>query len=115
LVGVAKHPAALFAVFEGPAEPDTSVLKNLVLTQESAFGPNGVQALWAGEQEWSKAFVLNSSGERNPYNIAQHVSKSEPVLVQRNTGKRSLLEARQACDELQADLAEICDPAGYIV
>jgi hypothetical protein len=38
-----------------------------------------------------------------------------PILIQANTGKRSLIEAREACDKLQADLAGKCDPAGYIV
>lgn len=40
---------------------------------------------------------------------------ARPMLIQASTGKRSLVEAREACDALQAELAGKCDPAGYIV
>jgi len=43
------------------------------------------------------------------------LENSVPSLVQRMTDKRTLIEARAACDALQADLAGKCDPAGYIV
>ena len=110
---LAKFPALMIASIDylTVAEPDSSEFPNLILAD-----PIGV-----GEGEyviptWRKAAVLDGSGVRNPYNIANGVVRDPiPVIVRRNTGKRSLADARKACDELQTDLAEICDPAGYIV
>lgn len=42
-------------------------------------------------------------------------SDPKPAVFLRGTGKRSLVEARAACDRLQADLAGKCDAAGFIV
>jgi hypothetical protein len=90
-------------------DPDPSEVPNLILSQ-SADLPNNVIA------PWRRALILQCSGVRNPYNIAQIVALDPiPVIIKRQTGMRSLADARNACDELQADLAEICDPAGYIV
>jgi len=48
--------------------------------------------------------------------VEKHVLDNRvPTLVQRKTGRRTLVESRAACDILQADLAGKCDPAGYIV
>jgi hypothetical protein len=112
---VAKYPAALIAGLNVLVNPDPALVRSVVLAVESCPMPNYLISGW-DDEEPAKAYVLESSGVRNPYNIAEKVlSKSSPVLVQRNTGKRTLVDARKACDELQADLAEICDPAGYIV
>jgi hypothetical protein len=112
---IAKYPAVLIAGINVLVNPEPSLVRSVVLAVESCRMPNYVISGW-GERERARAYVLESSGVRNPYNIAERVvGESSPVLVQRNTGKRTLGDARKACDELQADLAEICDPAGYIV
>jgi len=111
LRSIAKYPAALVVALPNTAEADPTEFRNLIFAQQFDLEP-GLRMV----APWARAFVLECSGERNPYNIATSATiDPRPWIPQRNTGKRTLLEARKACDELQADLAEICDPAGYIV
>lgn len=85
-------------------EIDPTLARNALLVQE-LVAERGV----IGYSEWARAFSW-SIGRLDCVGW-----ELGPALVQRGTGKRSLVEAREACDRLQADLAGKCDPAGYIV
>jgi hypothetical protein len=68
-----------------------------------------------GESGPVKARVIQRSRDRMDLVVEEMNESDRPALIQGNTGKRLLSEARSVCDELQAEFAGKCDPAGYIV
>lgn len=85
-------------------ELDPTLARNALLVQE-LVAERGV----IGYSEWARAFSWSVG------RLDCVIWDLGPGLVHRNTGKRTLIEARAACDSLQADLAGKCDPAGYVV
>lgn len=89
------------------AAPSRDDAKNTLLIQETDTSP-GIHV----HNKWSMAYLLVCG--RSDY-AADWVNQYPfPILVERRTGMRSLAEAREACDELQRDLALSCEPAGYV-
>ena len=65
-------------------------------------------------QPWAQLLVRDAD---NPQQFATDVKESElPILARRRLSQSSpLIQARVACDQLQADLAPLGDFAGYLV
>jgi hypothetical protein len=86
-----------------------SVARNVIIAIEDTTEPG----LRIGCKSAQVQVILGYPGTDRIASFLAH--ETSPSFVQRNTGKRTLIDARAACDALQADLAGKCDPAGYIV
>lgn len=114
-----RFPAVAVIVFDPNIESEVLVSghdrSNVVLAYDREYQATEVGSYWPFMFE---AYVVDCGRFENQGSdtVARQVSDYlVPSLIQRNTGKRTLVEARAECDELQAELAGKCDPAGYIV